>query len=90
MSHASSTFNAIQRAYHAGTLKEGQQIWYADGKGRVSHWKVKWIRHVTATYLNRTASQWATNASSTPIMTLQTCDGDNNQYRIIVRLVPAG
>jgi hypothetical protein len=50
---------------------------------------VLWIKHVTTTYLNATAGSWATNASSTPIMTLQTCDGSYNQYRIMVRLVPA-
>jgi hypothetical protein len=90
LSHASSTFRAIQRAYHADKLKVGQSAWYADAKGNVSQWKVAWIRRVTLTYFNRTASEWAVNASPTPIMTLQTCDGANSEYRIIVRLVPAG
>jgi hypothetical protein len=90
MSHASSTFEAIQKGYHSGALKVGQQAWFADTKGTVTHWKVAWIRRVTAVYLQSTASTWATNSSSTPIMTLQTCDNPDNLYRIIVRLVPYG
>jgi hypothetical protein len=44
---------------------------------------------VTDEYLDATAGDWALNDSPTPIMTLQTCDGRQDQYRIIVRLVPA-
>ena len=87
MGHASGSFEPIYRGYHSGKLKTGQSVYFADSKGRVTHWKVKWIKHVTTAYLNDTAGEWATNSSSTPIMTLQTCD--NNDTRIIVRLVPA-
>lgn len=73
--HAWSTFKVLKRAYHSGALKVGQSVWYSNKQGDVSQWKVKWIRRVDADYLDRSASQWATNSSSTPIMTLQTCDG---------------
>lgn len=89
LSHASSTFAALRRAFHSGALQVGQSAWYADEQGDVSHWTVKWIRRVTGEYLNATATEWASNDSETPIMTLQTCDGADSQYRIIVRLVPA-
>ncbi len=90
MSHAWSTFKAIKKAYHSGAMKVGQKVWYADRKGNVTQWKVKWIKRVKLAYFNDTFWEWAANDSSTPIMTFQTCDGKYDQYRIIVRLVPAG
>jgi hypothetical protein len=89
LSHAASTFSKIRKAFHSGTLQVGQNVWYSNAQGDVSKWEVKWIRRVTAEYLNATASDWALNDSATPIMTLQTCDGAQSQLRIIVRLVPA-
>jgi hypothetical protein len=89
LSHAWSTFKKIRLAYHSGALQVGQDVWYANAQGDVTHWEVKWIRRVTGEYLNATAGDWALNDSPTPIMTLQTCDGSQSQLRIIVRLVPA-
>lgn len=90
LSHVASTFKKIRQAFHDGTLKVGQNVWYSNAQGDVTKWEVKWIRRVTAEYLNATAGEWALNDSPTPIMTLQTCDGAQSQLRIIVRLVPAG
>jgi sortase family protein len=89
LSHAWSTFKKLKLAYHSGALQVGQNVWYADAQGDVTKFEVKWIRHVTDDYLDATAGEWALNDSPTPIMTLQTCDGSEDQYRIIVRLVPA-
>jgi hypothetical protein len=89
MSHAWSTFKAIKRGYHSGAMKVGQPVWYANQKGVTTQWKVKWIKRVTDDYLDATHSEWATVGSDTPIMTLQTCDGAKDQYRLIVRLVRA-
>ncbi len=89
MSHAWSTFKAIQQGYHSGALKVGQKVWYANEQSKVSKWQVKWIKRVTLEYFNATVHDWALNDSPTPIMTFQTCDGKDNEYRIIVRLVPA-
>lgn len=89
LGHAWSTFRAIMRGWHSGAMQVGQTVWYASPQGKVTRWKVKWIRHVTDAYLESSYWKWATNASPTPIMTLQTCDGRRSQYRIIVRLVPA-
>lgn len=86
MGHASGAFYPLRRAYHDGTLQVGQLAYFANWRGYVSTWKVEWIRRVSTIYLNATASSWATEASSTPIMTLMTCDGAFNEYRIIVRL----
>lgn len=89
LSHAWSTFKKIKTAYHSGALQVGQNVWYANAQGDVTKWEVAWIRHVTDEYLDATAGEWALNDSPTPIMTLQTCDGSQDQFRIIVRLVPA-
>lgn len=90
LSHAWSTFKKLRTGFHNGTLQVGQTVWYSNAQGDVSKWEVRWIRRVTAEYLNSTAGDWALNDSPTPIMTLQTCDGSQSQLRIIVRLVPAG
>lgn len=89
LSHAWSTFKKLRQGYHSGALQVGGQVWYANAQGDVTEWRVKWIRRVTDEYLDATAGEWALNDSPTPIMTLQTCDGSQSQYRIIVRLVPA-
>ncbi len=89
LSHAWSTFKKLKVAYNNGTLKVGQEAWYADAQGNVKKFEVKWIRQVTVEYLNATAGEWALNDSPTQILTLQTCNGANNEYRLIVRLVQA-
>jgi hypothetical protein len=89
LSHAWSTFKKIKRAYNNGSLQVGQNVWYANAQGEVTKFEIKWMRRVTVEYLNATANEWALNDSASPIMTLQTCDGANNELRIIVRLVPA-
>lgn len=89
LSHAASTFKKLRQAFHDGTIQVGQNVWYSNAQGDVTKWEVKWIRRVTAEYLDATAGDWALNDSPTPIMTLQTCDGAQSQLRIIVRLVPA-
>lgn len=89
LSHAWSTFKKLKTAYHNGNLQVGQNVWYANAQGDVTKFEIRWIRRVTAEYLNATANEWALNDSPTPIMTLQTCDGANDQLRLIVRLVPA-
>jgi hypothetical protein len=90
LGHAWSTFKKIRLGFHSGAMQVGQPVWYSNAQGDVSQWRVKWIRRVTDDYLDATAGEWALNDSPTPIMTLQTCDGSQSQYRIIVRLVPAG
>jgi hypothetical protein len=89
LSHAWSTFKKLKKAYNNGTLRVGQNAWYADAQGNVTKYEVKWIRQVTVEYLNATAGEWALNDSPNEILTLQTCNGANNEYRIIVRLVQA-
>jgi hypothetical protein len=83
MGHAHSVFKPLHDAYVSGRLAKGMKAYYADAKGRVHVYKVKWWRLTAPT----TEASWAWASLSTPSMTLQTCVGRNSQYRLMVRLV---
>lgn len=85
MGHASSVFNPLHDAYTAGRLRVGMKAWYADSKGRVRVYAVKWWKVTLPTN-----SSWAWAAQARPSMTLQTCVGANSKYRLVVRLVEVG
>jgi hypothetical protein len=80
--HAHSVFKPLHDAYVRGRLKKGMKVLYADGKGRVSTYKVIWWRVVAPD-----KGGFAYAAQSRPSMTLQTCVGKRSQYRLVVRLV---
>jgi sortase (surface protein transpeptidase) len=61
------------------------KAWYADSKGRVHVYAVKWWKVSLPTN-----ASWAWAAQSRPSMTLQTCVGKNSKYRLVVRLVEVG
>jgi hypothetical protein len=83
MGHASSVMKPLHDAYVSGRLRTGMKAIYADSKGRVRTYAVKWWKVVRPT----TAASWAWAAQSRPSMTLQTCVGRNSAYRLMVRLV---
>jgi hypothetical protein len=83
MGHAHSVFKPLHDAYVSGRLAKGMQAYYADAKGRVHVYRVKWWRVTAPT----TDAKWAWASLSTPSMTLQTCVGRNSQHRLMVRLV---
>jgi hypothetical protein len=83
LGHAYSVFKPLHDAYVAGRLRVGLKAYYADAKGRVHAFKVKWWKVTAPT----TAASWAWAAQSRPSMTLQTCVGKNSAYRLMVRLV---
>lgn len=85
MGHAYSVFKPLHDAYVSGRLKVGMKAWYADAKGRVRVYAVKWWKVTPPT-----DASWAWAAQSTRSMTLQTCVGSNSQYRLVVRLVEVG
>ncbi len=88
LGHAWGVFAPIHDGYHSGALKVGLTAWYADKAGKVHRYRISQIRHV-ANKDYATWSTWAMAASSSQIITLQTCDGPTSAYRILVRLVPA-
>jgi sortase (surface protein transpeptidase) len=59
-------------------------VTYADGNGVVHRYRVAWWRVVLPT-----AGGFAYAAQSRPSMTLQTCVGAHDRYRLIVRLYQA-
>jgi hypothetical protein len=83
MGHASSVFRPLHNAYVAGRLAVGMKAWYADSKGRVHVYAVRWWKTTRPT----PGASWAWAAQSTPSMTLQTCVGANSEYRLVVHLV---
>ena len=82
MGHASSVFKPLHDAYVAGRLAVGMKAWYADSKGRVHLYVVKWWKTTRPT-----GASWAYAAQRVPSMTLQTCLGAHSEYRLIVHLV---
>jgi hypothetical protein len=83
MGHAYGVFAPLHRAYVSGRLRVGMKAYYADGRGKVHAYKVKWWKLTRPT----TAASWAWASQSVPSMTLQTCVGSNSEYRLMVRLV---
>jgi hypothetical protein len=86
LGHASGVFKPLHDAYVRGRLVAGMRVYYADGSGKVRVYSVRWWRLTKPT----TDASWAWAAQSVPSMTLQTCIGANNEYRLIVRLVQVG
>jgi hypothetical protein len=83
MGHAHSVFSPLHNAYVNGRLNVGMKAYYADSRGKVHTYKVKWWKLTKPT----TSASWAWASQSVPSMTLQTCVGSNSQYRLMVRLV---
>ena len=83
--HAYSVFKPLHDAYVRGRLKKGMKVIYADAKGRVTTYAVRWWKVVRP---DRGAFAYA--AQKTPSLTLQTCVGAKSQYRLVVRLTKSG
>ena len=80
--HAASVFKPLHDAYVRGRLRKGMKVTYADGNGKVSTYAVVWWRLTTPD-----KGAFAFAGQSRPSMTLQTCVGARNQYRLVVRLL---
>jgi len=86
MGHASSVLKPLHDAYVNGRLRKGMEVIYADGNGRVTRYAVSFWKVVAPDG----DVAWAYAAQSRPSMTLQTCVGANNAYRLVVRLAKVG
>ena len=80
LGHASGVFRALHDAYLSGRLYVGMIAIYADGRGRLHHYRVTGWKVVSPSDIS-----WA-SATRTQTMTLQTCVGPNSIYRLDVRL----
>ncbi len=86
LGHAYSVFKPLHDAYVRGRLHTGMKAYYADARGRLHTYRVRWWKVTAPT----TAASWAWAALRQPSMTLQTCVGRNSAYRLMVRLVEVG
>jgi hypothetical protein len=86
LGHAWGVFKPLHDGYHAGLLTPGLSAIYTDRSGAAHPYRLLWVEHLSVADWGKGAS-WA--AMSGPVITLQTCDGATDGYRIIARFVPA-
>jgi hypothetical protein len=86
LGHAWGVFRPLHDGYHNGLLTPGLVALYTDGSGVVHQYRLAWVEDLTVATWGKGAA-WA--ATPGPVITLQTCDGAKDSYRIIVRFVPA-
>lgn len=81
LGHAWGVFKPLHDAYVAGRLRIGMEVIYADGAGRIRHYRITTWRVVLPT-----DTSWI-GSFSRPTMILQTCVGATSTYRLNVKLV---
>ncbi len=82
--HAGGPFGRLHDLYVRGGLRRGMTVTYADANRTVHRYKVAWWKVVLPTN-----GAFAYAAQSKLSMTLQTCVGANDRYRLVVRLYQA-
>jgi hypothetical protein len=82
--HAGGPFKRLHDLYVRGALKRGMTVTYAGPSGQVHRYRVAWWKVVLPTN-----GAFAYAALSRPSMTLQTCVGLHDRYRLVVRLYQA-
>ncbi|HEX8025961.1 MAG TPA: sortase, partial [Candidatus Limnocylindrales bacterium] len=78
--HAGGAFQALHDAYLSGKLRVGMVATYANAAGHVTHYRVTAWKVVSPSDIS-----WSSSLRHLG-MTLQTCVGTNNAYRLDVRL----
>ena len=78
--HAGGAFSALHDAYVNGTLHVGMVATYANASGHITHYRVTAWKVVSPSDIS-----WSGSLRHLG-MTLQTCVGTNNAYRLDVRL----
>ncbi len=86
LGHAWGVFKPLHDGYHAGLLQPGLAATYTDAAGTAHAYKLEWVKDLPIATWGK-GEVWAATAG--PVITLQTCDGAKDDYRIIVRFVPA-
>jgi Sortase domain len=83
--HAGGPFHRLHDLYVGGRLRRGMTVTFADAAGRIHRYAVAWWRVVLPT-----DGDFAFAAQSRPSLTLQTCVGPHDRYRLVVRLYETG
>jgi len=81
LGHAWGVFKPLHDAFVQGRLRIGMEVIYADGAGRIRHYRITTWRVVLPT-----DGSWI-GAFARPTMILQTCVGANSTYRLNVKLL---
>jgi len=81
LGHAWGVFKPLHDAYVQGRLRIGMEVIYADGAGRIHHYRITTWRVVLPT-----DTSWI-GSFVKPTMILQTCIGATSTYRLNVKLV---
>ena len=89
--HGYGVFHAYLVAFSRHRLVRGLIATFTDAAGRTTRYRLAWSRLVPKTYLwnGQTGERWAWGSTPTPSLTLQSCWGSTNAYRIITRFVRA-
>jgi hypothetical protein len=89
--HGYGVFHPYLVAFSRHRLVRGLVATFTDTAGRKARYRLAWSRLVPKTYLwkGQTGDQWAWGSTPTASLTLQTCWGKTNAYRIITRFVRA-
>ncbi len=82
LGHASSVMKPLHDAYVRGQLRVGMVAYYANDAGKVRKYRITEWRVVRPE-----ESHWAIADQPVPSMTLQTCVGKDDEFRLNVRLV---
>lgn len=81
LGHAWGVFKPLHDAYVAGRLRIGMEVIYADGAGRIRHYRITTWRVVLPS-----DTSWI-GSFIRPTMILQTCVGATSTYRLNVKLI---
>jgi len=82
LGHAATVFKPLHDAYAAGRLRVGMTAEFTNSTGRTVTYRVTTWRLVRPDEVS-----WAIASQPVASMTLQTCYGANDEYRLLVRLV---
>jgi hypothetical protein len=89
--HGYGVFHPYLVAYSRHRLVRGLIATFTDAAGRTTRYRLAWSRLVPKSFVwhGQTGDQWAWANTPGPTLTLQSCWGSTNAYRIITRFVRA-
>jgi hypothetical protein len=85
--HAYGVFHKYYLAYKYRKLKIGMIAAFTRPSGAVAKYRLRWVRLVPASYVwqGTTGDVWAWGPTARQSITMQTCWGATNKYRIVSR-----